>query len=92
MRIVITGNRRIEAARIGGAVVNGIVPVVIVIGVLSVPAAVMRLERVMRPAHSRVSAGNDNILPGIPERPYLGSASVPNSRLDQLRLRRLFGC
>jgi hypothetical protein len=31
--IVITGSLRIEAARIGGAVVNGIVPVVIVIGV-----------------------------------------------------------
>jgi hypothetical protein len=31
--IVITGSLRIEAARIGGAVVNGIVPVVIVIGI-----------------------------------------------------------
>ena len=43
VRLVITGKRRIEAARIGVAVVNGIVPVIIVIGVHPIPAPVVRL-------------------------------------------------
>ena len=51
--LVIARERRIVSARITDAVMNGIVPVIIVIGVLAVPAAVMRLERVMRPANGR---------------------------------------
>ena len=42
--------------------VNGIVPVVIVIGVDAVPAAVVRLERVMRPANASIGTGNHDSL------------------------------
>ena len=41
--VVIARERRIVAARIADAVMNGVVPVVVVIGSDSVPAAVMRL-------------------------------------------------
>jgi hypothetical protein len=84
--IVITGKRRIEAARIGGAVVDGIVPVIIVIGILPVPPAVMRLESVMGPADARVCAGNDNALPGEPLRPYLRRVRIIDPGFDRRRL------
>ena len=82
MIIVITGSLGIEAARISGAIVNGIVPVVIVIGVLTVPTAVMRLERVMRPAHAGIGARYDNTLPGETQRPYLWRVGVIDARFD----------
>ena len=50
MTDVVARQRRIVAARISNAVVDGIMPVVIVIGGDSVPAAVVRFERVMCPA------------------------------------------
>ena len=72
---------------------NGVVPVIIVIRIDSVPAAIMRLERVMRPANAGVSAGNNNVLPGEPQRPDLGRMRVIDARLDrpglQARLRRV---
>ena len=40
---IIARERRIIAARVPDAIVNGVVPVVIVIGVLAVPAAIVRL-------------------------------------------------
>ena len=61
---------------------DGVVPVVIVIGVLPVPPAVMRLQSVMGPADPGVCAGNDNVLPVIPERPYLRRMRVTDARLD----------
>ncbi len=64
---------------------NRIVPIVIVIGGCSVPAAIVRFERVMRPAHSRVCAGNHNILSGVAQRPYLRGVSVIDPGLDQIR-------
>ena len=82
MSIVITGKLRIEAARIGGAVVNGIVPVIIVIGIHSVPAAIVRLEGVVRPAHAGVRAGYNNVLSGKTQRPYLGRMRVIDARFD----------
>jgi len=60
--IVITGKRGIEPARIGGAIMDGIVPVIIVIGVLAVPPTVMRLQSVMGPADARVCTSHDNLL------------------------------
>jgi hypothetical protein len=74
--IVITGKRRIEAARIGGAIVDRIVPVIIVIGVHSVPPTVMRLQSVMGPAHARVCASNNNVLSCEAFRPYLRRVRV----------------
>ena len=50
MAIIVAGERRIVTAGITTAVVNGVVPVVIVIGTNSVPTAIVRLKRVMRPA------------------------------------------
>ncbi len=84
--LVVARERRIEAARIGGAVVNGIVPVIIVIGILAVPTAVMRLERVMGPAHARVCAGNDNLLPCEPLRPYLWRMRVIDAWFNRFGL------
>ena len=64
--LVVARERRIVPARIADAVMNGIVPVIIVIGILAVPAAVVRLKSVMGPANAGVRAGNDNVLPGKP--------------------------
>ena len=69
--VVIARERRIIAARVAYAVMDSVVPVVIVIGILSVPAAVVRLERVMRPANTGVRAGDHNILPSIIRVPRL---------------------
>ena len=82
VRLVITGKRRIEAARIGGTVVNGIVPVIIVIGVLTIPTAVMRLKRVMRPANAGIRARYNNILPCKTQCPYLGRMRIIDARFN----------
>jgi hypothetical protein len=89
---VIARERRIVATWVADAVVDGIVPVVIVITVLSVPPTIMRLEGVMRPANAGVSARDDNSLAGESERPDLGSVRVIDARLDHLRLRRRLNC
>ena len=60
---IVARERRIISARIAHAIMDGVVPVIIVIGVLTVPAAVMRLERVMRPANAGIRARYNNILP-----------------------------
>ncbi len=64
---------------------DGVVPVVIVIGVLTVPTAVMRLERVMRPAHAGVRRGDHNLLSCEPERPYLGRMRVIDAGFNRIR-------
>src|SRR6266481_3628927 len=64
---------------------DGIVPVKIVIGVCSVPASVMGLERVMRPANAGVRAGNNDRLPSKSERPDIRRVRVLDSRLDGRR-------
>ena len=86
VRLVITGKRRIEAARIGGAVVNGIVPVIIVIGILAVPPTVMRLQSVMRPAHARVCTSDDNLLSCKALGPYLRRVRVIDAGLNRIGL------
>ena len=83
--LVIARKRRIIAARITDGVMDGVVPVKVVIGVLSVPATIVRLEGVMRPAHSGVCAGNDNILPSVTQRPHLGGVRVIDPGLDRVR-------
>jgi hypothetical protein len=85
MSVVIARKRRIVPARITDAVMNGIVPVIIVIGILAVPAAVMRLERVMCPALAGVRIGDDNSLSVEPERPYLRRVRVIDARFDRRR-------
>ena len=64
---IVARERRIVPARIADAVMDGIVPVIIVIGILAVPPAVMRLERVMRPANAGIRVGYNDILSGEPD-------------------------
>jgi hypothetical protein len=93
MEKIVAWERRIVTARIADAVVNRVVPIIIVIGVLPVPAAIMRLKCIMRPALAGISAGHNNILPGEPERPDLWGVRVTDSWFDcsrSLRLRRAF--
>jgi len=69
------------------------VPVIIVIAYDAVPAAVVRLKRVVRPANTGISAGNNNVLPGESQCPYLRCVRVIDARLDRLRtleIRRRF--
>ena len=68
---------------------NGVMPVVIVVGDASVPAAVVRFKRVMRPANASVCAGNDNLLPGETQRPDIRRVRVSDPRFDRQRSRRL---
>lgn len=51
---IVARKRGIVPARITGAVMDGIVPVVIVVGGYPVPATVMRLDCVMGPAKTSV--------------------------------------
>src|SRR4030095_8067842 len=53
------------------------------IGVDPVPAAVMRLQGVMRPANTGIRAGNDDSFPSEPERPDIGRVFVSDTRLDR---------
>ena len=93
MSIVITGKRGIEAARIGRAIVDGIVPVIIVIGIHSIPAAIMRLERVVCPANAGVRTGYNNVLPCKTQCPYLGRMRIIDAWFDgfgSLEMRKRF--
>jgi hypothetical protein len=92
MPIVVAGERRIVTARIPGAVVDRIVPIVIVIGSDSVPATIMRLERVMCPALTRVSPGHRNSLTPETQRPHIRCVRVSDARLYRLRRLRLRRC
>src|SRR5262249_51089048 len=83
MTKIIARERRIVSTRISDAVVNRVVPVIIVIGVLSVPAAVMRLERVMRPALAGIGASHCNSLTAKSECPYVRRVRVLNARLNR---------
>ena len=85
MTNVVARKRRIVAAWIADAVVDGIMPVVIVIGRDSVPAAVVRLQRVMRPALAGISAANRNSLTPEAQRPHIRCVRVSDARLNRLR-------
>ena len=91
MAIIIARERRIVTAGITNAVVDGVMPVVIVIGSDSVPAAIVRLECVMRPTLAGISASNRDSLAPETQRPYIRRVRVSDARLDCLwclRLRR----
>ena len=83
--VVVARERRIIAAWVAYAVVDGVVPVVIVIGVLSVPATVVRFKRVMRPANTGVGTAYNNILPGKSQCPDLRCMGVIDARLYRRR-------
>jgi hypothetical protein len=64
---------------------NGVVPVVIVIGVHSVPTAVVRFERVMRPANAGIRTRYNNVLPGETQCPHLRGMRIIDARFDGRR-------
>lgn len=82
MEVIVARLLRIVSARVPDTVVNGIVPVVIMIRVHPVPTAVVGLQRIMRPALASVRAGNDNVLPGVTEGPDLRCVGVLDSWLN----------
>ena len=65
---------------------DGIVPVIIVIRILAVPPTVMRLQSVMRPAHARVCASDDNLLSCEAFGPYLRRVRVIDAGFNGIRL------
>src|SRR5437868_15218594 len=83
MSLIIAWEGRIESARVRSAVVDGVVPIVIVISRCSVPPAVMRLKRVMRPAHACVGTRHHNVLSSETQCPYLWRVHVIDAGLDR---------
>ena len=83
MEKIIARFLRIVAARIAHAVVNGIVPVKIVIRIYSVPTTVMGLECVMSPANTSVRARHDHSFSSKPESPHIGRVRVNDARLNR---------
>ena len=80
---------RVVAAGVAAAVVNGVMPVEIVVCHCSIPAAVVRFKRVMRPANARIGARNNNSLPGESLRPDVRRVCINDSRFDRRRRPRL---
>jgi len=85
MEEIVARLRRIIPAWVPHAVMNGIVPVLIVIRICSVPTAVVRLERVMCPTNPGISSCNNNSLAAKSERPDIGRMGISNPRLDRRR-------
>jgi hypothetical protein len=93
MEEIIARLLRIVSAGIADAVVNGIMPVKVMVRVCSVPAAIVRLKRIMRPALAGIGAGHNSVLTGEPERPDIRRVRVTDSWFDcswPLRLRKAF--
>ena len=82
---VVARHRRIVAAWVSNAVVDGIMPVVIVIGVLTVPAAVVRFERVMCPARASIGPTDRDSLTLEAQRPHIRRVRIIDARFNRLR-------
>src|SRR5262249_55345587 len=89
MEEIIARKWRIISARITHAIMDRIVPVIIVIGVHSVPPTVMRFERVMGPANAGVCAGYNNVLSCKTQCPYLWRMRVIDARFDRVGLKKM---
>jgi len=76
---------RIVPARVAHAIMNGIMPVEVMIGVDPIPAAIMRLKHIMRPANTSVCASNHDSFPFESKRPHIRRVRIGNSRLDRRR-------
>src|SRR5262245_48443580 len=63
-------------------------PVEIVIGILSVPTAIMRLESIVRPPHAGVGTGHNDPLPGESKRPDFRCVNVIDSGFHNRRCAR----
>ena len=90
MKEIVTRLGRVRSANAATGM-NAVMPAKIVIGVDSVPATIMRLERVMCPANTGIRTGNHDSLPLEPERPHIRRMRVSNSRLDRRWRRRTAG-
>jgi len=88
MVVVIARLGRIGTAN-DAAVMNGDMPVVIMIVLYPIPAALVRFKPVMRPANTSVGATYHNILSVKSERPHIRRMRVNDSRLDRRRSPRL---
>ena len=86
---VVARLRRVVTAGVADTVVDGVMPVVIVVGRCAVPAAVVRLKRVMRPANTGIGACNHNSLAGESKLPNLRRVRVIDSWFNRLRYPRL---
>ena len=80
---------RIVPAWIADAVMDGVVPVKVMVGVRAVPAAIVRLERVVCPTNTSVRARHDDSFSSEPERPDVRRVRVSDAGLD---CRRIAGC
>src|SRR5262249_24006192 len=89
MATVIARERRIVMAWVANAVMDGVVPVVIVIFVLSVPATVVRFECIMRPANTSVGAPHNNVLSSKSQCPDLRCVGVIDAWLNHRRKLKL---
>ena len=85
MTVVVARKRRIIAARISNAVVDGVMPVVVVIGCDSIPASVLRLQRVVCPTLTSICAANCNSLASEPQRPHIRRVRVGDVLFNCLR-------
>ena len=89
MEKIIARKWRIVSARIEDAIVNCVVPVVIMTDVLSVPTAVMRFESVMCPTLPRVSARYRNSLTSKAQCLHICRMRVRDARFYHRRYLRL---
>src|SRR5438067_4431292 len=64
---------------------DGVLPGVILNHIHSVPAAILRLERVVRPANAGVRACNNNPLAAKSERPDIRRVRVSNAGFNRRR-------
>ena len=84
--VVVTRGGCVEPARVRAVAVDvavdRVVPVVVVVGCRAGPAAVVRLEGVVRPAHAGVLVADHDPLAGEAHRPELGSVHLDDARLD----------
>ena len=87
MANVVARKRRIIATWISNAVMNGVMPVVVVIGRHSIPPSVVRLQRIVCPTLASIRAANRNSLTSEPQRPDIRRVRVGDVRLDCIRLR-----
>src|SRR5262249_35186336 len=90
---VIARHWRVVTARVAYAVMDSVMPVVIVVGRCAVPPAIVRFKRIVRPANTAVSAPNNDSLPGKTQCPDIGRVRVIDARfngLGCLRPRRRF--
>src|SRR4029077_3697716 len=89
MPVVIARRVRVVTAGVASAVVNRIMPVVIVVGHCSAPAAIVTLKRVMRPANARISGSDHESPAGKSTRPHLRRVRIIDVRLNRIGSLRL---